>query len=102
MIFAGMFQPREVKEKRLAQTEALRDEGLGLPMRSREEPLVLDSVVDHGKAFDRQPEMGADIAGSVLADDDDAVLAAGKPASHHPSVKHTPPIVSSGDVEGCQ
>src|SRR5688500_7349753 len=99
MIFAGMFEARDVEEEGFVEAIFLGDGGARLLDGTRVEPVVLDTVVDDANVVAVDVEKLFDVARGVLADGDDFVLAAGEMFDDDASVEHAGEVVFARDAE---
>src|SRR5438477_10220381 len=102
MIFSRMLEPRDVQQEWPLQTKLsghhlLRSFGV-----CREKSLMLNSIVNHRGSGAWQFEKGADVSRRVFANGNDCILTPRQSARHHPSVKHSLPIVLARHLEGRQ
>lgn len=100
VVLSGMFEAGDIEEKWFVEAEFLEDIGAGLFGGARIEAIVIDAVVDDAKVVAMDAEKLLDIAGGVLADGNDFILAAREVLDDNAAVEHAGEVVFAGNAEG--
>ena len=102
VIFARVFQARDIKKKGLSDSRSAGELELRASAIARKEAVVLQAIIDHRKFRAWYSKERFDVARGVFADGNNFVLATGEIFYHDPAIDHARQVIFARNTKGSQ